>query len=274
MTIRSVVLLTFIVGIGATAAQAAPSQSCMPPVEVANVPIVQVEPNGMLVTNDGRAVKLEGLLLPGGARDHAPQFLVGQSLTELSDLTHGHLVNLLAKPPKEDRYGRVRSQVIVSDNAAEPWVQITMLRLGLARVSISPDRTECAKELYAAESEAREKHSGLWSQASYAALSAANVPLSNLGTFQIVEGMVANAAVHSGRAYINFGVDWKSDFTVTISPEDMKNFRDMNIDPATYYTGKTLRVRGVVEQLNGPEIEVAAPAQIEEISELRPAVVQ
>jgi hypothetical protein len=250
------------------AAQAA-APSCAPPVEVANVPITEVEPNGMLVTNDGRAVKLEGVLLPAGARDHAPQYLQQQALSELSGLVHGHLANLDARPPKQDRYGRLRAQVFIVDDAPAMWIQTAMLTRGLARVSILPDRAECSAELYAAESTARAQRIGIWTLSDYAVRPASDVPLSDLGTFQIVEGKVTNAALRGGRAYLNFGADWKTDFTVTIAPEDMKAFRDHNIDPATFYAGKILRVRGIVEQLNGPEIEIATPEQIEIVPDMQ-----
>jgi len=253
-----------------TAGAAGAVPSCAPPVEIANVPIAEVEPNGMLVTNDGRAAKLEGVLLPAGARDHAPQYLQQQALSELSGLVHGHLANLDARPPKEDRYGRLRAQVFITDDAPDLWVQTAMLSRGLARVSILPDRIECSSELYAAESAARAQHIGIWTLSAYAVRPASDVPPSDLGTFQIVEGKVTNAEVRSGRAYLNFGADWKTDFTVTIAPEDMKNFHDRNIDPATFYAGKTLRVRGIVERLNGPEIEIATPEQIERLPDLPP----
>src|SRR6201996_234416 len=215
----------------------AAAPACAPTVEVANVPVSEVEPNGMFVTNDGRAVKLEGVLLPAGARDHAPQYLQQQALSELSGIVHGHLANLNAKPPKQDRYGRLRAQVFITDDAPDLWVQTAMLSRGLARVSILPDRAECSAELYAAESAARAQHIGIWTLSAYAVRPALDVPLSDLGTFQIVEGKVANASARSGRAYLNFGADWKTDFTVTIAPEDMKSFRDHDIDPATFYTG-------------------------------------
>jgi hypothetical protein len=266
-----ILFLPFVLAcLSAGAAMAAEPPVCVPPVEVANVPLTQVEPNGMLVTNDGRAVKLEGLLLPAGTRDRAPQYLQQQALAALSEITHGHLANLDAKSPKEDRYGRLRAQVFIADDASSTWVQTAMLARGLARVSITPDRTECAAVFYAAESAARAQHVGIWTLSAYAVRPASDVPLSDLGTFQIVEGKVTNAAVRGGRAYLNFGADWKTDFTVTIAPDDMKAFRDHDIDPATFYAGKTLRVRGVVEQLNGPEIEIATPEQIEILPDLRP----
>ena len=42
----------------------------------------------------------------------------------------------------------------------------------------------------------------------------------------------------------------------------MKTFRAMGVDPLGY-KGKLIRVRGMVQSLNGPEIEVANPKQIE-----------
>ncbi len=244
-------------------ARAATLPVCVPPVEAANVAVMRVEPNGAVILDDGRAIRLEGILLPGGARDHAPSFLADQAINQMNDLVRGQIVTLAAKPPKEDRYGRVRAQIFF-DGRGENWLQIAMLRRGLARVSIAPDRRECAKELYDAEHAARAKGAGIWSQTGYEVRNAANVSPSDLGTFQIVEGRVTNAEVRGGRAYLNFGADWRTDFTATISPEDMKAFRADNIDPASY-AGKTLRVRGVVEQFNGPEIEIAAPEQIEEV---------
>ena len=71
-----------------------------------------------------------------------------------------------------------------------------------------------------------------------------------------------NASVRAGRAYLNFGRDWRTDFTVTIAPEDLKAFRAANIDPASY-AGKRVRVRGWIERMNGFEIEAAVPEAIE-----------
>jgi micrococcal nuclease len=207
-------------------------------------------------------------LLPGGARDHAPGDIARGAISTLGDLAVGHLVTATARPPKQDRYSRTRGQIFVVDDGAV-WLQTEMLRKGLARVAISPDRRECVKELYAAEADARARHVGLWALPAYAIRKAAEVSASDLGTFQIVEGRVANASVKS-RGYLNFGADWKRDFTATIAPVDMKTFRAANIDP-TSYAGKLIRVRGIVEWHNGPEIELGSPDDIEVLPDLRPA---
>ncbi len=220
---------------------------------------MRVEPNGAVILDDGRAVMLEGIMLPGGARDHAPQFLANQAIEVLDDFVRGKLVTLAARPPKEDRYSRVRAQGFAEDGR---WLQIVLLSKGLARVFIAPDRDECVAELFAAERDARARNAGIWSQLGYEIRNADDVPYSDLGTFQIVQGRVTNAIIRNGRAYINFGTDWKTDFTATVDPADLRAFHAANIDPRNY-VGKTLRVRGIVEWLNGPEIEVPTPSDIE-----------
>ena len=82
------------------------------------------------------------------------------------------------------------------------------------------------------------------------------------GTFQIVEGTVITASVTRGRAFINFGADYRTDFTVTIEPDDMRIFRQAKFDVRTL-AGKRIRVRGWIEFYNGPEITITTPAAIE-----------
>ena len=49
----------------------------------------------------------------------------------------------------------------------QQWLQIALLEQGLARVAISPDRKECAPDLYEAEGPRRAKRAGLWAIAAY-----------------------------------------------------------------------------------------------------------
>jgi len=243
---------------GGPAASARPP--CAPPVEAAGVRVIRVEKNGVLVLEDGRAVKLEGLLLPGASNDHSTIALGHQAIAALAGLTVGRTVTLAAQAPKEDRYGRLRAQAFVDETNV--WLQSEMLGRGLARVSIAPDRRECAHELYAAESGARATRVGLWAQPAYAVRTADDAAHAQSDTFQIVTGKVLSADVHNGRGYLDFGTDWGRDFTATISPEDLKNFRQAGVDPGSY-EGKTVRVRGWLEAARKPEIEVAVPEDIE-----------
>ena len=243
----------------ANAALSAPVPDCAGPLEITNAHIVRVEPtNDVLVLRDGRAVHLEGIRFPHGGQDRAPSIVAAQAFDAITKMVRGHTVDVSSVPPKEDRYDRVRGQVFSDD---EQWVQTALLKRGLARVDISPDRDECAAELYAAEAGARAANRGLWAQTAYRVRTPGALG-GDTGTFQIVQGRVLTADVKGGRAYIDFGADWKTDFTVTIAPEDMAKFRKDGLDPRDY-AGKTIRVRGIVQQFNGPEIEIANPKQIE-----------
>jgi endonuclease YncB( thermonuclease family) len=251
-------LLALPLALAAGSADAAALPDCAGPREITDAHIVRVErTNDVLVLRDGRAIHLEGVRFPNANQDHAPAFIADQAYDAINAMVQGQTVDVTAVPPKEDRYDRVRAQVFNSDGQ---WLQIA-LKSGMARVDISPDRTECAAELYAAETAARAANLGLWSQAAYR-VRAPEALGGDTGTFQIVQGQVLTADVKEGRAHIDFGANWKTDFIVTIAPEDMANFRNDGIDPRDY-VGKTIRVRGIVQQFNGPEIEIAIPKQIE-----------
>src|SRR5215469_1482942 len=106
-----------------------------PPAKLTYAKAMRVEKSGVIVLADGRAARLEGILLPDGANDHARQPFAEQAISVLADMTANHMVALAAVPPEEDRYDRIRAQVFLRDI----WVQKEMLRRGLARVAIAPD---------------------------------------------------------------------------------------------------------------------------------------
>jgi len=252
-------LMAFALPAGGASAAAIPE--CAGPVELPRAPIMRVErTNDVLVLRDGRAVHLEGIRLPHGQQDHAPPAIAEQAFQILNGMARGERLVVTASPPKQDRYDRVRGQVF-NMGSSDPWLQRALLTAGMARVDIAPDRTECVPELYAAESEARAARLGIWALPAYAIRNADGLSF-DTGTFQIVQGTVLTADVKNGRAYLDFGPDWHTDFTVTIAPADMANFRREQVDPRLY-SGKTIRVRGIVQQFHGPEIEIANPEQIE-----------
>jgi len=233
--------------------------SCSGPIENTGARLLRLDKNGALVLSDSRVVHLEGIRLPAGTLDRAPQSFVDESRAAVAALVKGSPLTLRSLPPKIDRHGRLRAQAFVG----EVWIQEFLLNRGLARVSIAPDRTDCASELFAAEAQARIARRGLWAAPAYAVRDPSNVQR-DIGTFQIVEGKVLNTSVKNGRAYLNFGANWRRDFTLTVDPDDMPNFRAVGVDPKSY-AGQTIRVRGWVQWHNGPEIEAANPQGIEVI---------
>jgi hypothetical protein len=90
-----------------------------------------------------------------------------------------------------------------------------------------------------------------------------------LGSYEIVEGKVMSAALVGNRAYLNFGEDRKTDFTVTVAPE---NLHDVINGKARLMAleGKRVRVRGWIESFNGPEIEIAHGEALEMLDPVTP----
>jgi len=236
--------------------------ACIPQIEVPHAKALRVEKNGVIVLADGRAARLEGLLLPAGAADHAPQSFANQAIAILGDLVMDHRLALAAEPPMQDRYGRLRAQILTRRDDGERWLQRELLRRGLARVAIAPDRRECAEELYTAESRARHEKTGIWSSPAYEIRTPSRAG-DDVGTFQIIEGKVGSVSSSGGRVFLDFGADRHTSFAATISPDDRKRFREIGVDPFAY-ANETLRLRGWIERIaRRPEIALATPQQVE-----------
>jgi hypothetical protein len=248
------ILSAFLLSLSVPAMAATPD--CAGSVEISHARIVRIEKNGALILNDGRAAMLEGIRLP--LNDDGSSALGEEALKSLRNLATAEPLTLTAVAPKEDRYDRVRVQAFGS-----VWLQTELLRRGLARVAISPDRVDCAGELYKAEKEARAAGRGLWSLAAFAVRKPDSVTTSDEGKFLVVEGPVANGAVHDGRVFLDFSANYARGFTAIIAPADHANFRKTNPPPENL-AGHVIRVRGVVQAFQGhAEIAVSNPAQIE-----------
>lgn len=87
--------------------------------------------------------------------------------------------------------------------------------------------------------------------------------IKHTGEFMIVEGRVLDVYESRENTYLNFGADWKTDFTVRI---ENKNKAFGGFD-ATAYKGKTIRVRGFVSYYNGPSMTLKHPLLLEDIND-------
>ena len=137
------------------------------------------------------------------------------------------------------------------------WLQSALLEQGLARVQISPDRAECAPDLYEAETRARSRQLGIWALPGYRVRTPQQLA-GTTGTFQLAEGKVDNIGGANGRTFIDFG---NRQFAAVIQSADRRAFRDFDFDELT---GRHVRVRGMVQNYRGrPEILLSNPSQIE-----------
>lgn len=203
-----------------------------------------------LLLADGSELRLAAIEITDGSRD-ALQKLVG-----------GHIIRLERHGTAPDRYGRLVAFVYVENT--EQSVQQAMVAQGLARVSGRIGNKACADLLLGAEKAARTTHRGLWADPNFAPLRPENPTRIGAarGQFALVEGKVLSVRESGATIYLNFGRRWTKDFTVTILKRHRREFAAAGIDPKQL-EGRPVRVRGWIEQRNGPVIEADTPEQIE-----------
>ena len=74
--------------------------------------------------------------------------------------------------------------------------------------------------------------------------------------------MVLDVAKVKGRVYLNFGENWRTDFTVTLSSKVSRLFKKVGMDPLAL-KDQRIRVRGWLRKRNGPMIQASHPEQAE-----------
>ena len=167
-----------------------------------------------------------------------------------------------------DRYGRIVAHVHLTENGPKTSggtsVAHELLAKGHARVAAEVGDRACAAEFLARERAAREAKLGLWGERYYAIVGAESWAelLAERGRFTVVEGKVLSVRESGGTIYMNFGRRWSQALTVTVLKRHERSFTAAGLSPKSL-ENRRLRVRGWVEERNGPRIEATRPEQIE-----------
>jgi len=228
--------------------------------------VTSVVDGDTVVLDDGRRVRLVGIQapkLPLGRAGFVPWPLGAEAKQRLADLVLGKRIELRLAPQAMDRHGRVLAHVVRSatDQGERLWVQGALLSAGLARVYTFADNRALADDMLALERQARADRTGIWGLPYYALRNGDNVR-HDVDTFQVVEDRVLAVARIKKRVYLNFGADWRTDFTVKIATRDEKTFVQSGIDLLNLQ-GRRVRVRGWVKSENGAMIELDHPERLE-----------
>ena len=184
----------------------------------------------------------------------------------LAAIIQGRRVQLFYGGENRDRFGRAVAQVHTLDGRGVPdlWVQGELVRLGLVRVYSWKGELADMEALYGFENQARDRSRGLWADPAYAVRKPDPDPLAqDVDSWQIIEGVVTSTADVRGRIYLNFGADYRTDFTVAIAKKNVKRFDE--IKPVEL-SGARVRVRGWIEMINGPMIWLDHPGRLEVLS--------
>ena len=219
-------------------------------VDIGTATVSGVRDGRTLLLADGRELRLAAIEVTGNSRDLLQQLVGGRSI---------RLEQLGSAP---DRYGRLIAFAYAENT--EQSVQHALVAQGQARVSARIGNKACADMLLGAEKAARKARHGIWADPNFAPLRPENITRIGAarGQFALVEGKVLSVRESGATIYLNFGRRWTKDFTVTILKRHRREFAAAGIDPKQL-EGRPIRVRGWIEQRNGPVIEADAPEQIE-----------
>lgn len=166
---------------------------------------------------------------------------------------------------RTNRLGQIIIHAVTKDNI---WVQGYMLENGLARVATTISNAEQANDMLKLETLARNAQKNIWANDA-SRLITSDEAVNRLNSFQIVEGKITSVATIRNQMYLNFGLrgqnDWRKDFTIGLSPNLRKSLARRNINSMELQNAR-VRVRGWVQNYNGPYIELTHPEQLELLS--------
>ncbi len=215
-----------------------------------------------VILTDGRTLRYIGIDAPEVRRytqdswvyDPQPFSLEAKQFNQ--KLVEGRSVRLEFDVERTDKYGRLLAYCFVDDIL----VNAKLLEEGFAFLHIrSPN--EKYKDLFSTlQKKAQQEKKGIWKNSSIISSDEAH---RYIGQIKCVEGEVLN--IHEGQKafHLNFGKDWKKDFTVVIFKRDLSFFLSKGISPVKDYQNRFIRVTGLIKEYNGPEIIVSHPSAIE-----------
>jgi len=217
--------------------------------------MMHVTGHGVLELVDGGELCLAGIAVPTKAQQAGNEraWLLGWH-----DIIDRGGFGYEPKPYTDaDRYGCPK---VFAQAADGTHLQHALLAAGWATVDplSMPDALPVIDAMLAVEARARDAGLGIWKEPD-----ARPKPTDDLsawiGTRQLVEGRVYRVGGNKRYVYLNFGADWRTDFTARL---DRKMIKRADIDEAIF-DGKKLRLRGVLTESRGPLMTISHQKQIE-----------
>tara|TARA_R110002012_G_scaffold304766_1_gene508485 strand:- start:567 stop:1379 length:813 start_codon:yes stop_codon:yes gene_type:complete len=263
--IRVLALLFVLLLYGTDAAGSMQWPQDAPAAHIKEQAVTDIVDGDTLVLANGKEVRLVGIQapkLPLGRAGFKPWPLAEDSRATLRQLTEGHTVSLHFGGRREDRYRRYLAHLTLPDGT---WIQGALLSAGMARVYSFKDNRTLIGEMLALERIARRERNGIWALPYYRIRNPTET-WNDIDSFQLVEGRVVDAARVRNVVYLNFGPDWRTDFTFRIDHRALRLFERAGINPLTF-SGRAVRGRGWVKPQNGPLIEITHPEQLELLGE-------
>jgi len=261
-------LLFLVLAFPAAAQTSAPETGPCSLAQAAPTTVALIDDDFDLLLDDGRRLALAGLEFPQGEGEAAK--IRAAALALLSGWLVGNEVFIEPLALSPDRWSHVPAQAI-APAAKEPQAPLVsvgaaLLSEGLAR--FRPDRAAlpCAKSYLAAEAPARAQSRGIWAIEPAFDLSAPSkaqlAALARKKGMVAVFGVVRSIGETKTALYLNFGARRGEDFAVVIFKSNVAIFEKNGVFPRSL-AGRRIGVRGLIDWINGPRMEISSPAEVE-----------
>ncbi|MFH1519555.1 MAG: thermonuclease family protein [Candidatus Omnitrophota bacterium] len=175
-------------------------------------------------------------------------------------LVEGKNIRIEFDIEKTDRYGRLLGYCFVDDI----FVNAKLIEEGYAVLYTWPPNLKYVDLFVESQDKARRLGKGLWSSFLTIDHTQAN---QYIGQIRRIEGRVVSTYKSAKCVYLNFGQNYKNDFTVVIFNNVLQAFSQKGIDPMSFYNQKRIGVIGRIREYNGPEVIVNGPDEIEVVEE-------
>ena len=253
--IRQWLTVLLVVTIGFSSTTAALAQV---PMEVVDVKLLKERGQVKFLLTDGQPAIAAALTYPWPSGKSSDALLESANRELDSFLTDHAFMEM--ESVVRDRHNRFVGRIRTSrGNALDQFALANGLALVEPNVGNLP--TETIAELLETEARARELEKGLWATDGWVFDAVEDIDRLT-GRFAIVKGRILKAATAKYYLYLNFGGDWRSDFTVRVSKKQARKIKRSGVDLAEL-EGSDVAVRGWVFEENGPMIELLRVEQIE-----------
>lgn len=197
----------------------------------------------------------ESRLKKGDKFVYAPQPFARQATELNQNLVLNKFIRIEFDEQQVDQYGRLLGYCFVDDL----FVNAKILEEGLAVLYARVPNVKYTNVFIQAQTNARNQKKGLWGSYEIVDASDAHQYVNQIRT---VRGKVLSTYQSAKCIFLNFGSNYKTDFSIVIFNDAISSFYGKNIDPLTFYKGKDVEVSGRIKRYNGPEIIVGIPEQI------------
>ncbi len=182
---------------------------------------------------DGRKIRFLGINTPEVQhKDKMTEAGGEEAKTWLIDKLQHVKVRLEFDVEKTDKYGRTLAYLFTEN---KEQINLSLVKAGLATISIYPPNLRYVDELVAAQNKAEQEKLGIWQRPEYAAIPVGNLTEAGHSGWTRLVGKVAAIRETRKSVYLVFS----SKFEARIDRQWLSLFPDVNS-----YLGKTVEVRG------------------------------